>query len=118
VCRFKELARYTRTSGAYRKLLILRTSASEREAFKIHLVPYFESHEHECYGLFHWRHSVRSDKLGGLLGWLGERESEVDKVEVDYPDTCKENFGADWRLPGLAKKLMEVSVASPPEDTA
>jgi hypothetical protein len=81
---FKPLAENTVTGGPYNKTLVLRASAQETNAeYKIHLVPYFESHVELCRKRFHSLHAVTPERTGGLLGWLGEREDDVDKWEVD-----------------------------------
>jgi hypothetical protein len=82
---FKPLAESTLTRGSYEKTLVLRASAREetKKEYKIHLVPYFTSHAELCRDRFHSRHKVTPDRLGGLLGWLGMREDDVDKWEVD-----------------------------------
>ncbi len=111
---WSDLARWTETSGKYLKTLILRSSASEQHPcagsyslLKVHLVPYFKSHEDACYDRFQGRHTVPPHKRGGLLGWLGVREDKVDKLEVDWPceidkNKCAKEF---FRLDKLAEKL-------------
>ena len=44
---------------------------------------------------------------GGLLGWLGEIEDKVDKLEVDYPHKEKlTELAHDYvKLPELAQQL-------------
>jgi len=85
---FKPLSENTLTYGSYKKTLILRTSAQERnekeyKEYKVHLVPYFESHAELCRKRFHSLHTVKPERTGGLLGWLGVREDDVDKWAVD-----------------------------------
>lgn len=86
---FNELAKLTFTKGNYIKTLILRSSANEDNCreYKIHLVPYFESHEISCQKHYTAIHSVKADVEGGLLGWLGQRETLVDtwQNERDNP---------------------------------
>lgn len=79
---FSSLAFITKTKGKYIKTLILRASASENvcEEYKIHLVPYFQSHEDDCVKRFRALHGSETEGKGGLLGWIGEKESEVDKL--------------------------------------
>jgi len=107
---FEQLSRVTQSGGQLIKVLVLRSSASEKpdEELKIHLVPYFESHHWACQLRFAERHRLLpGDKLGGLLGWIGEREDRVDTWEVDYTNEAKRN---DWvaeklRLDELGAKL-------------
>jgi len=83
--KYRELAQVTRTTGDYVKTLILRASASEKAgSYKVHLVPYFKSHRDDCAGRFRARHKIPpgDGREGGLLGWLGERENQVDEWEV------------------------------------
>jgi hypothetical protein len=77
---FKELAEDTETHGEYIKTLILRSSANENaNQYKIHVVPYFRSHADDCKRLFHDKHrNCCEEKTGGLLGWLGKKETQVD----------------------------------------
>jgi hypothetical protein len=65
--------------------LVLRSSAQEivDKEYKVHLVPYFESHAELCKKRFQSLHTVPNDQTGGLLGWLGGREDDVDRWEVD-----------------------------------
>lgn len=107
---FSDLAGSTRTGGKLIKILVLRSSASENPengGYKVHLVPYFDSHAGECLERFRSGHEVRFDKKGGLLGWLGSREDEVDKFEVEYLEKYKNDIVEEkWlNLPDLAKKL-------------
>ncbi len=119
-----DLARWTKTRGPYIKTLILRTSASEkpeeaeeaegpqmRFIFKVHLVPYFKSHEDACYDMFQDKHNVSPHKRGGLLGWLGVREDEADELEVDWPcDTDKDKCAKEFfKLDKLAEKLRPIA---------
>ncbi|HUU84089.1 MAG TPA: hypothetical protein VM243_11355 [Phycisphaerae bacterium] len=111
-----DLARWTETSGKYLKTLILRSSADEQHKcpdthslLKVHLVPYFQSHEVECHKRFQDRHCTLPSQKGGLLGWLGEREDEVDRLEVDFPskealNKCAAEY---FLLPKLANELHE-----------
>src|SRR2546428_14009630 len=42
---WQSLTQYTKTSGGYRKTLVLKASAEEPKGiYKVHLVPYFASH--------------------------------------------------------------------------
>jgi hypothetical protein len=82
---FKPLADTTLTRGSYERTLVLRASAQESSGneYKVHLVPYFASHAELCRKRFHSLHTTTPDRLGGLLGWLGMREDDVDRWEVD-----------------------------------
>ena len=114
---FKTLAEITRTKGKYIKTLILRTSADEkRTEYKIHLVPYFESHASNCksrYKALHFikrRRNSATDKTGGLLAWLGERETEVDRWLKDPHPWAKildQKALKDWKMDKLATLLKE-----------
>ena len=109
---FKNLAEVTQTKGRYIKTLILRASANEKvfEEYKVHLVPYFKSHATKCQDRFRCRHRASLTKTGGLLGWLGEREDEVDKWEAD-PTPCKYRLddiaNEDLKMSELARKLRD-----------
>lgn len=106
---FSSLAVITKTKGEYIKTLILRASANENvcEEYKVHLVPYFNSHENDCMKRYHSLHGFSSEDRGGLLGWLGERETEVDKLLELGPLKEKLNGFAneDLKMAELAKKL-------------
>ena len=82
---FENLSKFTKTEGQYIKTLILKASANENleEQYKVHLVPYFESHDIECKKRYDTRHRGLKSSKGGLLAWLGEREDEADKLEAD-----------------------------------
>ncbi|MBW7905476.1 MAG: hypothetical protein LC135_03180 [Phycisphaerae bacterium] len=109
---FDLLARVTQTEGKLIKVLVLRASASERpeKALKVHLVPYFESHQFACLSRFAERHRVLPGTPGGLLGWIGSQEDKVDAWEVDFPN--KEGHdkwaGETLRMNALAIRLVEV----------
>lgn len=76
---YAPLLRYTRTSGKYIKTLVLRVSAREgRGEYKVHLVPYFESHFKTTNKLYHATHNKHKKEAGGLLHWLGLREVLLD----------------------------------------
>lgn len=76
---FKKLAFATCTEGGYLKTLILRSSANEdANQYKIHMVPYFCSHAEACEEFYHFNHPNSLEKTGGLLGWLGKRETKID----------------------------------------
>jgi hypothetical protein len=81
---FQKLAELTRTHKRYLKTLVLRSSAKENSEgeYKVHLVPYFESHAEECQKRYRAIHHLDSD-TGGLLGWLGERETEIDRWQIE-----------------------------------
>jgi hypothetical protein len=90
------LAKETFTEGEFLKTLILRTSASEdHDCYKIHLIPYFESHAKLC--KVRYNSIYNNNKEGGLLGWLGDRETIVDTKEVLLIDDIA-------RLTSLIKK--------------
>lgn len=109
--KYKELAEVTRTRGGYLKTLILRASASEKigSEYKIHLVPYFESHRNLCAERFKAQNGLPadSDREGGLLGWLGERENEVDEWEVGslWKYKLDEIAIGEWKMQELAKRF-------------
>ena len=114
---FKSLAEKTLTYGSYRKTLVLRASAQEKsekisKEYKVHLVPYFASHASLCKKRFLSLHAVKpeDDDTGGLLGWLGEREDDVDRWEADKTHREKLDRIAhkDLRMPDLAKKLRKL----------
>jgi len=76
---WKSLAHYTRSSGSYKKTLVLRVSANEeRNTYKIHLVPYFKSHLDATNKLYQVTHDKEPKDKGGLLHWLGQREVILD----------------------------------------
>lgn len=106
---YKKLAEATYSYGKYIKTLILRTSADENpeSKMKIHLVPYFESSQAECHKRFHLLHKVPPDQKGGMIGWLGERETVVDEWLIDdFRGISLDEIGRDvWKLPQLAKRL-------------
>lgn len=85
------MADLTLTKDKYLKTLILRVSADEDvdTTYKVHLVPYFGSHESACQKWYTSIHKVKPDAKGGLIGWLGERETLVDSWINDNP------FGGD-----------------------
>ena len=88
---WKKLKEYTDTKGQYIKTLILKASADENEnQYKVHLVPYFNSHFCSTKRLFHQDRDVDKKRTGGLLRWLGEREKELDdEIEIQR---CAERF--------------------------
>ena len=111
--KFKNLAEMTVTKGSYIKTLILRASANEEDGkeYKVHLVPYFKSHEMICkkrYRRIHKIPRVSLDETGGLLGWLGKTEDEVDKLEAE-PNPFKYRLddiaNNDLNMKELAKEL-------------
>ncbi len=104
------LAKLTMTDGDYIKTIILRTSANEKNnEYKVHLVPYFSSHASSCKKRFTAIHSVNPEKTGGLLGWLGVRETIADSwlSESDNPFTERLDYVAEevLRLPYLKEIL-------------
>lgn len=107
---YHKLARDTYTYGNYLKTLIVRASADEEKGkkYKIHLIPYFQSHENSCLERFRSLYRVAPHKQGGLIGWLGEREKEVDKWQIDGfpgPYSLVEIAECVWKLPQLAEEL-------------
>jgi hypothetical protein len=116
-----ELAAYTQTSGSYLRTLVLRASADEKAGeYKVHLVPYFKSHERLCAMRFMARcrplaQSTAFDH-GGLLGWLGERENANQELfdlflrpgEKTPRMTEGQEFVEDFGLPELADEFRRV----------
>ena len=87
---WKELCAYTKTTGGYKKTILLKVSADEKkEEYKVHLVPYFESHLESTTQLFHLDHHVDKNRTGGLLGWLGKQERRVDSEIELLRNTCR-----------------------------
>jgi len=85
-CNWKSLAEYTKSSGPYEKTLVLRVSADEaRDTYKIHLIPFFESHLDATNELYQVTHVKGPEDKGGLLHWLGKREVILD---CDMRDGC------------------------------
>jgi hypothetical protein len=84
-----KLREYTKTSGKYIKTLVLKASANENEnEYKIHLIPYFESHLCVTTALFHKDRDIDKNKKGGLFRWLGVEERRLeDQIEL-WRDTC------------------------------
>lgn len=84
---FRILAEGTMSKGEYIKTLILKASANEdlNTVYKVHLLPYFQSHDIDCQQRFFALHRSidLGEKKGGLLGWIGQREDEADKYEVE-----------------------------------
>jgi hypothetical protein len=109
---YEALAENTYSYGKFIKTLIFRTSANENpdSELKIHLVPYFESIQTECHKRFHSLHTAPPNEKGGLIGSIGERETQMDKwlVEgVPGPISLDEIGKNVWKLPELAKKLYQ-----------
>jgi hypothetical protein len=109
---FQKLAEDTYSYGKYIKTLILRTSADDDPDTKIkfHLVPYFESSQADCHKRFHSLHRARPNEKGGMIGWLGERETQLDNWLIDgFPGPLTlDQIGRDvWKLPDLAKRLTQ-----------
>jgi len=110
---YREYAEITLTKNDYIKTLILRTSANEdvKVKYKIHLVPYFKSHEEACQKRFTSIHKLKSTDNGELIGWLGERENIIDKWEIKSDNPFDTNLTLEsiaketWKLPELAKLL-------------
>ena len=111
---FKKLAEDTYSYGKYIKTLILRTSADDDPDTKIkfHLVPYFQSNQVDCHKRFHSLHRAPPTEKGGMIGWLGERETQLDDWLFDgFPGPITlDQIGRDvWKLPDLAKRLNQGS---------
>lgn len=103
---FKELAEFTHTKENYIKTLVLRVSAQEDSwEYKIHLVPYFVSHAAACQERYTDIHC--DNQPGGLLGWLGDRETEVDRWKRENAAHLDDIVTNKWRLPELAKLLTQ-----------
>jgi len=103
---FSELAKETQTWGDYIKTLVWRGSAEENqeEEYRVHLIPYFESHEKLCNEYFDQLYLKGNKKEGGLLGWISEREKVVDKREIENEGGV-EDLVEIWRLPLLASQF-------------
>ena len=109
---FKNLAKLTKTEGKYIKTLILKVSADEniKKQYKVHLVPYFESHDIECKKRYDSRHRALMISKGGLLGWLGEREDDADKLEADsslWKYILDDVANKDLKMVELANKMRD-----------
>jgi hypothetical protein len=111
---FSRLSESTYSYGNYVKTLLLRVSAVENagEQYKVHLVPFLKSHQSECLKRFRAQHrTARPDKKGGLIGWLGDRETEVDKWEQGWPwpNVSHDDIANKvWNLPKLSNKLNKI----------
>ncbi len=107
---FRALSESTYSYGQYMKTLVVRASAEEKagKQYKVHLVPYLRSHEAECLKRFRALHAVTPDRKGGLIGWLGDRETEVDRWELEWcwPDVSHDQIANEvWNLSQLASRL-------------
>jgi hypothetical protein len=102
---FSDLAKRTHSYDEYEKTIIMRVSADEdpKEVYKVHLVPYFESNAALCQERYYAVHKV-PDKRGGLIGWLGDRETEVDCWRIRNDELSKIAINI-WKLPELAINL-------------
>lgn len=105
--KFCSLAKRTLSNGRYEKTIIMRVSADEdqKKVYKVHLVPYFKSNADLCQERYY---SIRKipEKRGGLIGWLGDRETEVDCWQISKDELGK--VAKDiWKLPELAISLRE-----------
>jgi len=102
---FCDLAKRTDSYGGYEKTIIMRVSADEdpKKVYKVHLVPYFESTAALCQERFYAVHKV-PDKRGGMIGWLGDKETEVDcwRIGNDKLSKIATNI---WKLPEIASNL-------------
>lgn len=101
------LARYTNTSGNYVKTLVLKVSANEPKGeYKIHLVPYFDSHLQTTTRLHCAMQELDSDRPGGLLHWVGQRERVVDyDMRYTRDDEAVKRRITSFNLPQLASEL-------------
>lgn len=112
---FSLLSEITHTSGRYIKTLILRASAEEHNCeeyaeYKVHLVPYFYSHSANCKSRYLTLHFLSTDEKGGLLGWLGERETEVgrwQKPPHPWANSLNKIACENWKMDKLAKLLCD-----------
>ena len=96
---WKTVREYTKISGRLLKTLILKVSANEAERqYKVHIVPYFESHLCLTTILFQQGRDVDKSKTGGLIRWLGEQEKRLDdQIEIwrdtsHFPTALVESF--------------------------
>lgn len=111
---WNSLVRYTNTKGAYHKTLILKASAYENPTeYKIHLVPFFESHLKATNRLYQATHNKPAGKSGGLLHWIGEREVIVDYDTRDPKDPVTIARIATFRLEDLAARLRNETKDAP-----
>jgi hypothetical protein len=86
---WEKLRNYTNTSGRLKKILILKVSANEAEKqYKVHLVPYFESHLCLTTMLFKKGRGIDKGKTGGMIQWLGEQEKQIDDQIEIWRGTC------------------------------
>lgn len=101
------LAGYTKTAGTYVKTLVLKASADEAKGeYKIHLVPYFDSHLQATTRRHSATQDLDSGKPGGLLHWVGERERLVDHdMRPGRDDKEVKRRITSFRLPELASHL-------------
>jgi hypothetical protein len=100
---FHDLGERTFSYSSYIKTLIMRVSADEDPGkfYKVHLVPYFESNAALCQQRYCSIHKVSPEKRGGLIGWLGDKETEVEKWQTNNFELAK--IARDiWKLPKLA----------------
>lgn len=107
VDQWSSLARYTGTSGEFKKTLLLKASANEAEdEYKIHLVPYFSSHLSATNKLYAAIQEIESNEPGGLLHWVGQRERIVDyDMRSGRNDKTVRKRIESFNLPQLASKL-------------
>lgn len=105
---WRRLVTYTRTSGLYKKTLVLRVSADEEaDTYKMHLVPYFASHLEATGKLYRAIHNKEASKTGGLLHWLGQREVLLDyDIRDGFNDPIVKERIDSFNLPKLASFLL------------
>jgi len=100
-----EYREYTLTSGKHIKTLVMRASANEELGeYKVHLVPYFQSHLDETKRLYRENLKTVDGKGGGLLYWVGKRERLVDRDSAKDKDSHDE-LVTSFSLPKLAQML-------------
>ena len=106
---WEHLATYTKTEGAYKKTLLLRVSADEQgDMYKIHLVPYFESHLKSTCRLYQETLGFSDGGIGGLLHWLGKTEVRRDRdMKPTREDSTVKTRVASLRLQDLARAMRE-----------
>jgi len=105
---FKNLSKFTNTRNKdnyYIKTLILRVSAQEASGkeYKVHLVPYLKSTTDDCKKWYDNKHGCNHKAPGGLVGWLGERETDVERWKNNNKEIIDNIIINDWKLPELAR---------------
>jgi hypothetical protein len=111
--KWEMLREYTKTSGRLIKILILKVSADETiKQYKVHLVPYFESHLCLTTLLFQKGRNIEEHKTGGMIHWLGEQEKRLDDQIEIWRDTCHFPTALidSFKLKGLAEYLHDHAI--------